>query len=236
MRALSRHVFRHQAISTWGAEVLKRVPDIRNFGLTRRLSAIGVAVSEVVKRPNHQLLKHLSEHKSDIARQWAVYALNALPCIEFFQRLDLTRPFAADPNMSVRECAWMAFRPHLSQNLLAGLKVLTGWAKDRDPYVRRFAIEVTRPRSVWGEHIPILKSDPHVALPLLVFVKSDISPYVRTALGNWLHDAWKSSPRWVESLCRTWNREASPQTKWVVRRALRTKHRRSPGKRANGPS
>jgi len=231
MHALARHVFADRTIVPWGTQVLERIPDLREQGITRRLSVIGEAICDVIERSDHLVLTYLSRHKSDIVRQWAVYAVNALSNIELRQRLEVTRPFAADSNMSVRECAWMAFRPHLARNVSAGLEQLIGWALDPNPNIRRFAIEVSRPRSVWGQHIPILKSDPGLALPLLSAVKSDGSSYVRIALGNWLHDAWKSSPGWVESLCLDWSRSATEYTRWVVRRALRTKYRRETERR-----
>ncbi len=229
MNALSRHVFAAREIAPWGTQILERLCNLHEMGVTQRLLAIGAAISDIVRRSDHMVFAYLSNHTSDIVRQWAVYSVNALPRITLRERLDLTRPFAADNNMSVRECAWMAFRPYLAQNVSATIERLAPWTRDADPNIRRFAIEVSRPRSVWGEHIPSLKTNPMIGLSLLNAVKSDDSFYVRTAVGNWLHDAWKSSPEWVESVCEQWHRNATKYTLWIVRRALRTKYR---GKRS----
>lgn len=225
MRALSDQIFQHHTLAPWGPHIRDRIPHLEGLGVTRRLCAIGAAIADSVEQVDHPALEILSKHQSDIVRQWAVYACNALNGIDLADRLRLTRRFAADPNMSVRECAWMAFRPHLAKELLRSLELLGTWVEDANAQVRRFAIEVTRPRSVWGAHIPALKVEPALASRLLHAVKSDSELYVRTAVGNWLHDAWKTSPAWVEATCVEWNRDASAATSWIIRRALRTKYK-----------
>jgi 3-methyladenine DNA glycosylase AlkC len=124
--------------------------------------------------------------------------------------------------MSVRECAWMAFRPHLSEHLAMGLKLLERITRSENPNERRFAIEVSRPRSVWGRHISALKQEPELALSLLSNVREDSSRYVRLAAGNWLNDASKSRPDWVLKLCSAWLQGDNEYTKAIVRRGLRT--------------
>jgi 3-methyladenine DNA glycosylase AlkC len=225
MTVLAQNIFRSALFARWGTSILSLIQDLSGVGVTRRLTWIGAAIAEVAPYPHHQIYAQLSQHRSDVVRQWAAYALNALTSVDFQQRLTLTRPFATDRNMSVRECAWMAFRPHLARELSAGLNMLKPYTRDSDPNIRRFAIEVTRPRSVWGEHIGALKQSPQLGLPLLQPLKSDPSLYVRTAVANWLNDAWKSSPAWVEAVCSRWNKNAGKLTLWIIRRALRSKHR-----------
>jgi 3-methyladenine DNA glycosylase AlkC len=125
--------------------------------------------------------------------------------------------------MAVRECAWDSFRPHLAKDLARGLRLLRRWVKDADAGIRRCAVEATRPRGVWTEHIEALKQDPAPGLPLLEPLRSDPSGYVRNAVANWLNDASKSRPDWVRAVCRRWARESrTPETRAIVRRALRT--------------
>src|SRR5437899_9077785 len=116
----------------------------------------------------------------------------------------------------------MSFRPHFVSNIPDGLRLLESVSLHSDPNQRRFAIEVTRPRSVWGRHIPTLKQNPRLALALLSNVQQDESRYVRLAVGNWLNDASKTKPGWVRQLCAQWARNGSKYTKAIISRGLRT--------------
>ena len=225
MDMLARSVLSSEPYGHVGRQVLDKLPQLAGLGITKKLVAVGTAVASVSGDPDHQLHRALSEHRCDIVRQWAVYALHALPGLSSAERLARTRPFAADNNMSVRECAWIAFRPHLAADLDNSIRRLHAWVEDADPNVRRFAIEVTRPRSVWGQHLPPLKREPQKGLPLLEPVRADPSGYVRTAVANWLNDASKSRPEWVLDLCDAWAADASPRTQWIVGRALRSYRR-----------
>ena len=139
------------------------------------------------------------------------------------ERLAGAQRFATDPNMGVREAAWMTFRPRLAMELKKGLRLLGQWVQHEDAGVRRCAIEATRPRGVWTEHIQALKSDPSLGLPLLETVRTDASRYVQLSVANWLNDASKSQPDWVRKVCARWLKESTtPETKWIVHHALRT--------------
>ncbi len=222
MQALSCTVFSDPAFGHFGRAVLERIPVLNSLGVTKRLTAIGAAIADTIPDQNDRILRLLEHHRSDIVRQWAAYSINAFPGMSLQERLESVKKFATDRNMSVRECAWMAFRPHLVAELDEGLRYLQSWVIDSNPNVRRFAIEVTRPRSVWGKHIPTLKHDPGRAVALLEPVKADKNPYVRTAVANWLNDASKTRPDWVLFICDAWSNSDDPATQWIIRRALRS--------------
>lgn len=122
----------------------------------------------------------------------------------------------------------MAFRPHLGAKLDHGLALLEGLAGSSDPNERRFAVEVSRPRSVWGRHIPELRDCPELARPLLELVIKDESRYVRLAAGNWLNDASKTRPDWVIGVCSEWSRFGNKFTMGILKRGLRTLAARQP--------
>jgi 3-methyladenine DNA glycosylase AlkC len=223
MPALARCVaYSLPGLSALQSDLLEAAEAMKGVGVTERLRAAGAAIARNARSGSAEF-RAFAEHKSDLVRQWACYAVNdSLLGLTVSERLDATLPFAADRNMSVRETAWMAFRPHLAGDFETVLPLLTDLAAHPGENIRRFAVEVTRPRSVWGAHLARLKRDPGTARELLEQVRADSSKYVKLAVGNWLNDASKSRPDWVIATCERWAVGGNPHTRFIVRRGLRT--------------
>ena len=224
MRRLLRKALPQIGFGEGSASVVCGRYELHGIGVTKRLELIGArlhAASSTHESPE-SVREAIARHQSDVVRQWGAYCVAADKTLSLEDRLTASRRFAGDRNMSVRECAWMAFRPYLAADLSRGLRLLRSWVDDSNANIRRFAIEVTRPRSVWGAHIRELKANPSRGLPLLERVKADPSHYVRTAVANWLNDASKSSPEWVREVCDRWSSGAGATTRWIIRRSLRT--------------
>ncbi len=169
----------------------------------------------------------LRGHSSDTVRTWACALIGQKTTTTLAEKLLLLQPLAADPNMGVREIAWMAARPLISRNLPEAIRLLSSWVQNKDERIRRFASEATRPRGVWCAHITELKESPELALSLLVPLRSDESKYVRDSVANWLNDASKSRPDFVRQTCETWLAESpAAATQAIVKRALRTLHKK----------
>lgn len=216
------------------AALLAAATAMSGLGVTGRLLAAGRAIAEGVGAEGERF-EWLAKHPSDIVRQWACYAVNDPGANGTVgDRLKATLRFADDQNMSVRETAWMAFRPHLAANVDGVLPLLMPLTSDLSANIRRFAIEVTRPRSVWGAHIAALKRHPERAAMLLEAVSADESRYVQLAVGNWLNDASKSRPDWVETVCKRWACNGSRHTEFITRRGSRSMSRKSVRTRAPG--
>jgi len=138
-------------------------------------------------------------------------------------KLASTRRFAADPHFGVREIAWMAVRDEIAGAVDEAVALLEPWARHADANLRRFASEATRPRGVWCAQIEALKAEPWRALPLLEPLKADASRYVQNSVANWLNDASKTQPEWVDEICERWSRESrANETAYIVRRARRS--------------
>jgi 3-methyladenine DNA glycosylase AlkC len=164
----------------------------------------------------------LATHPSDIARSWAAQWL-MFARMTLAEKLVSVRRFAADPHFGVREIAWMAVRDEVAGDVDAAVKLLRPWVRDADANIRRFASELTRPRGVWCAQIDLLKREPWRAIELLEPLKSDASLYVRNSVANWLNDASKTQPEWVEDVCARWERKSrTAETTYIVRRARRS--------------
>jgi 3-methyladenine DNA glycosylase AlkC len=227
MAALARCVAKQVKSASLRAGLRSVADEVEHLSITSRLIAIGRAIADTLPDLQDDDFRLLADHPSDLVRQWACYAVNddhVKPTLA--ERLRLTLPFAADRNMTVREAAWMAFRPHILLSVEAAVAMLEPLTRDSDAFVRRFAVEVTRPRSVWGLHCEQFKRRPQEALSLLENVRQDAARYVQLAVGNWLNDASKSRPEWVVEICERWSAEGNPHTAAITRRGLRTIARR----------
>jgi 3-methyladenine DNA glycosylase AlkC len=161
--------------------------------------------------------------KSDTLRGFGAMAVGVIPELTLRDRLQLIEPFADDPHFAVREWAWLSLRPHVSEAIRSALKELLPWALEESPRLRRFACEVTRPRGVWSRHLPELKAEPEIAMPLLDSLRADEARYVQNSLANWLNDASKSRPDWAKRVCAQWMiGTPSAATQRICRRALRS--------------
>jgi len=182
---------------------------------------------------SHQLLEFggvdyltsLSSHASDTVRGLAVFGLaeyytSAVPSV----MLEKVRPFASDHHWAVREWGWMAARPNLAKKLSDAIELLAEWTGEGDVNIRRFAVEVLRPRGVWCKHIGALRQNPALGLPLLEPMREEHEKYAQDSVANWLNDAAKDKPDWVRSVCQRWQDEVedNPATRRIIKRALRS--------------
>lgn len=202
-----------------GETALCAMADAAQTGITRRMT---LAASLIEEHCRPDIIERLSSHPSDTVRGWACFRIGANPTLDLPERLARIRPFADDTHFGVREWSWLAVRPHLAQDVAASVALLAGWTGDPSPRIRRFASESIRPRGVWCTHIALLKRQPEIALPVLETLRADPDPYVQDSVGNWLNDAAKDHPDWVQELCRRWMADSpGPATARICRRGQR---------------
>ena len=228
--SLARNLFQKE---NWGF-LLK--PLEQSFGLLKiktapkKMEVLGIVLAHGLptKAQFENALRRLKGHRSDIVRSWACFMIGKRSELSLQESLKRIQPLAADGNMSVREAAWLAIRPRIITQLGESLRLLMGFSLHRDENIRRFASEITRPRGVWCNHIPALKDNPELGLPLLEPLRCDDSMYVRNSVGNWLNDASKTKPGWVQDLCKRWEKESpTKETAYIIRRGLRTLRKNS---------
>jgi 3-methyladenine DNA glycosylase AlkC len=183
---------------------------------------IAIELATIIS-PNDERFKSLEQHKSDVAREWGALIVGHWESMTFARRLAWIKPFAINPNPGTREIAWMALRAYVAQAPENTISKLIPWTGSRNDRIRRYASEITRPCGVWCTHIDRLKKEPQLGIELLEPLRSDESLYVRNSVANWLNDASKYSPDWVLDITHRWERESpTQQTKYIVKRALRT--------------
>jgi 3-methyladenine DNA glycosylase AlkC len=197
-----------------------RSDEVRNKGLVARMRAGGRILLEEL---GPAAIPNARRSTSDTVRGWAAMAVAHLPGLTVAERLESIRESADDHHFAVREWAWLSVRAHVAADLPAARDSLKPWTDESSERIRRFASEVTRPRGVWSVHIAELKKAPALGLPILEPLRADPSRYVQDSVANWLNDAAKSQPRWVQAICDEWaSGEVSAATLRICRRGLRS--------------
>jgi 3-methyladenine DNA glycosylase AlkC len=200
------------------AKHLKAVENAKKEGWTVRTRLIS---SLLHKQFGRSIVPKLMTHPSDQVRGWAAGVIALSPGLTLKARLEHIKPLANDKHFGVRETAWLLLRDAIAEDIEKSIEHLKSWVNE-STYLRRFAVEATRPCGVWCKHIKLLKSKPELGLPLLEPLKADPERYVQNSVANWLNDAAKSKPEWVKNLCKEWQSQSnSPSTLYIVKRAQR---------------
>lgn len=191
-----------------------------DIGIKERMRRVGAWMFEELGLEG---IAEYCDHPSDTVRAWCAYAVAEQADLSLKTLLTQIKPFADDSHFGVREWAWIAVRDRIADEIELALNLFQSWTTQRSTNIRRFAIEATRPRGVWCAHIPMLKEQPEIALPLLTTVNSDPEKYVQDSVANWLNDASKTQPDWVRKVCTEW-RETSPtkETERICHGSLRS--------------
>ena len=201
--------------SLWTPELLSQSALKQSFEIGKWLSARFKLGDEAWRR--------LSTHPSDVVREWSAIIIGLSDDITFARKLAWIKPFADDENSGLREIAWLSLRGEVIRDPDRAIQCLVPWTGSRNERLRRYASEITRPCGVWTSHVLRLKEQPELGLPILEPLLADDSKYVRNSVGNWLNDASKSQPEWVQSITTRWLAESnSVHTQYIVKRALRT--------------
>lgn len=203
-----------------GADALAEMERGAATGISKRMS---LAARLIREKLGDSALDRLGRRQSDTVRGWACFMIGATDAMPLHDRLSAIRPYADDRHFGVREWSWMAVRPHLAAELESAIAMLAEWTADPSERVRRFASEAIRPRGVWCAHIGALRAQPQLGLAVLDPLRADPSGYVQDSVSNWLNDAGKDRPDWVQAVCARWSAESpTPATARICKRALRS--------------
>ena len=128
---------------------------------------------------------------------------------------------AALYQLTKRFSAEFAVRPFLESDPKRALRLLTTWATDENPHVRRLVSEGSRPRLPWGMQLKRFVDDPKPVLNLISRLRDDPEEYVRRSVANNLNDISKDHPDLVADLAARWSKGASKDRQRLIRHALR---------------
>jgi 3-methyladenine DNA glycosylase AlkC len=192
-------------------------------GLVKRMELAGRMLGRYGAFDDMRALQQLMAHSSDTVRGFACFVIAWHPALEFADKFMTMKALAADRHFGVREWAWLALRPAVVAAPFEAIARLRDWVSEPDANLRRFAVEITRPRGVWAKHIAPLQAEPWQGLPLLEPCCRDESRYVQDSVANWLNDAARSQPDWVRKVCRDWLRNYTDNSAscYIVKRAQR---------------
>lgn len=215
-------------LNGWSGDVTGLVRDAaeQNFaehGLVKRMALAGSLLGRHGAFASARSLHQLMAHRADTVRGFACFTIAGHTGLSLADKFGWMRPLAADRHFGVREWAWLALRPAVVAAPFEAISLLREWVSEPDANLRRFAIEITRPRGVWAKRIAQLLAEPWHGLPLLEACRRDESRYVQDSVANWLNDAAKSEPEWVADICMKWLRHY-PDDKacyYITRRAQR---------------
>lgn len=156
---------------------------------------------------------------------WMIMPMADLVAQQYFA---LEEPSTTDFNLSMhalremtrRSSSEFAIRPFIDAQPNETLSVMSTWAQDTCPHVRRLASEGSRPRLPWGMRLNALVDNPEPLRAILEALKHDDSEYVRRSVANNLNDIAKDHPLWVTDICCAWQAQAvNPR---LIKHACRT--------------
>jgi len=114
-----------------------------------------------------------------------------------------------------------AVRPFIIKYQEKMMAQMKRWSKHKHPMVRRLSSEGSRPRLPWAMAIPSLKNNPAPIIPILEYLKNDVSESVRRSVANNLNDISKDNPKTVIHLAQNWQGKTK-ETDWLIKHACRT--------------
>lgn len=114
-----------------------------------------------------------------------------------------------------------AIRPLLLKYPEKTLAVALKWSNDENAHVRRLASEGLRPRLPWAKKTDLFSKDPSPVFKVLENLKSDPSAYVRKSVANNMADFLKENYSDTIVVIGNWKNNASKETLWLIKHALR---------------
>jgi len=207
---------------------IKRVSkEVKDLELKARVEVFTDALSTHL--PNNYksavkiLLKILGpENKNETGMFKEYYWL--MPVAFFIEKYgldDFETSINAISEITKRNTGEYAIRPFIRRYPKDTMKVMKKWSKDKNVHIRRLASEGCRPRLPWSKKLNEFILDPSQILPILENLKEDDSPFVKKSVANNINDILKDNYNIGIKLLENWSKTINPDTKWIIKHALR---------------
>lgn len=201
------------------------LPALPDLELKARVRHVATAIRAALPVPWDEALPILLAGAGPPLTGTDAVAANAYlwPLLQVVEEHGLEQPvpsLATLRELTRRFTAEFAVRPYLDKHPDVAWPIVTAWTEDPDVHVRRLASEGTRPRLPWASH---LKGAIPRGLAVIERLRDDPERYVQRSVANHLNDISREAPAQALATARQWANGASPQRRWVIRHALRTR-------------
>lgn len=204
--------------------ISKRVKDLE---LKARVEVITDALREFLpsnyKSSVNILLKILgpeNENETGMFKEY-YWLMPVALYIEKYGLDDFDTSINAIYEITKRNTGEYAVRPFIRKYPDKTLKVMKKWSKDKNVHVRRLSSEGCRPRLPWSEKLDEFIKDPAPIIPILENLKEDRSMFVKKSVANSVNDILKDNYGQGIKLLKEWSKSKNPDTKWIIKHALR---------------
>jgi len=134
---------------------------------------------------------------------------------------DFETSFNAIAEITKRNTGEYAIRPFIRKYPKETLRIMKKWSKDKNVHMRRLASEGCRPRLPWSQKLDEFILDPSPILPILENLREDDSLFVKKSVANNINDILKDNYDFGIKLLKIWSKTKNPDTKWIIKHALR---------------
>ncbi len=141
--------------------------------------------------------------------------------VEKFGLDDFETSINAISEITKRNTGEYAIRPFIRKYPKETLRIMKKWSKDKNVHMRRLASEGCRPRLPWSQKLDGFILDPSPILPILENLREDDSLFVKKSVANNINDILKDNYKTVISVLNIWSKIKNPDTKWIIKHALR---------------
>jgi len=141
--------------------------------------------------------------------------------VEKFGLDDFETSINAISEITKRNTGEYAIRPFIRKYPKETLRIMKKWSKDKNVHMRRLASEGCRPRLPWSQKLDEFILDPSPILPILENLREDKSLFVKKSVANNINDILKDNYNIGISVLKIWSKTKNPDTKWIIKHALR---------------